>query len=86
MFGKNVVIGIPTPRRFPAKVLTKEKQRIWSAVSWPSSLPDVLQRGIQIAKAKTFLTAQAFHATPSMLPPILEPKISRIDEGSPSGL
>ena len=38
-----------------------------------------------MAKAKYFLTAQAFRATPSMLPPtpIPEPKIAPIDQGSP---
>ena len=36
-----------------------------------------------MAKAKTFPSAQAFRATPSMLPPILAPKIDPIDQGSP---
>ncbi|CAH1446997.1 unnamed protein product [Lactuca virosa] len=79
----NAVIGIPAPKKFPAKVLSEEEQRIWSAVSWPSTLPDVFQRSVQMAKAETKLTVDAFRATPSMLPPIPAPKIAPIDEGSP---
>lgn len=64
--------------------MTVEEQRIWSAVSWPSSLPDVLQRIIKMAKAKTFLTVQAFRATPSMLPQTFSPpRIDTIDLGTP---
>ena len=56
----NGVIGLEAPRMLFPKVMTEEEKRIWSTVFWPSSLPDVLQRGIKMAKEKTFLTAQAF--------------------------
>lgn len=56
----NAIIGIPTPRKFPTKVLSEEEQRIWSAVSCPSSLADVLQRNYEVAKAKTKVTMDAF--------------------------
>ena len=35
-----------------------------------------------MAKAKTLLTVQAFQATPSVQPPIPDPKIAPIDQGS----
>lgn len=63
--------------------MTEEEQRIWSAVSWPSTLPDVLRRSIKMAKAKTKLTVDTIRATSSMLPPIPAPRITPIDEGSP---
>ena len=50
-------MAIGAPRKIFPKQMTEEEKRIWPAVSWPSSLPYVLQRGIQIAKAKSFLTS-----------------------------
>ena len=60
--------------------MTAEQNKIWFASSWPSSLPDAFWMGIQMAKAKSFLTAQAFRSMPSMQPPIPEPKIAPIDQ------
>ena len=70
------VLGLEVLKKLLLKALTEEEKRIWSATSWPSFLPDVLQRAIQMAKSKSFLAAQAFWATPFMLPPFSAPKIA----------
>ena len=79
----NADIEIPAPKKFIAKVRMEEDERIWSTVSWPSTLSNVLQRSIQTAKAKIKLMVDAFRATPSMLLPIPTLKIASIDEVSP---
>lgn len=56
----NAVIGIQALRKFPAKILSEEEQMIWSAVSWPSCLADVLKLSREMAKAKNELTIEAF--------------------------
>lgn len=56
---------------------------MWSVLSWPSTLPGVLRRSIEMAKAKTKLTVDAFRANASMLPPIPAARIAPLDEGSP---
>ena len=59
----NVVLGIQAPQKFPAKVLSEEEKRIWSAVTWPSSLAEVLHQRREMAKVKTKLTIDAFRTT-----------------------
>lgn len=49
----NVVIGIQAPRKLPTKVLSEKERRIWSAVTWPSSMVAVLRRSRELARVKT---------------------------------
>ena len=53
VYVKNGVVGLQAPRKFLTKAMMEKEQRLWSAVSWPSTLADVLQRTIEEAKAKT---------------------------------
>lgn len=76
------MVGTQAPRKYLAKVLSEEVRRIWSIVTWPSSLTDVIQRSCEMAKVKKKLTINAFHSTQSILPPIPSPRIGPIDEGS----
>ena len=62
----NGVLGVEAPKKIFPKVLSEKEKRIWSAISWPTSLTDAFQKVVQMAKAKSLLTAQAFRATPSM--------------------
>lgn len=82
VYVKKGVLGLQNRRKYPTKVLTEEEKRIWSAVSWPSTLDDVLHRSIEMAMVKIKLTVDAFWATPSMIPLIPSPKIAPTDVGS----
>ena len=55
-----VVLGLQAPKMTIPKVITEEQKRISSAVSWPSSLPEVFEQTVKMAKAKSFLTTQPF--------------------------
>lgn len=79
----NVVVGIQAPRKFPAKTLSEEERRIWSTITWASSLGDVLERSRELERVKTKLTIDAFLATQSMMHVIPSPRVVPIDEGSP---
>lgn len=81
---KNVVVGLQASREYPVKVLSEKEKRIWSVVSWPSSMEDVLQRSCEMEKINTKLIVYAFRAAQSMLPLILTLRIVLIDEGSPT--
>lgn len=80
----NAIVRLQAPQKYPTKVLPEEERRIWSAITWPSSLVDVLQRSHEMDKIKTKLTVDGFIATQSMLPPIPSPRIVPLDEGSPA--
>lgn len=60
MFVTNGVLGLQALRKFPAMVFMEEEQQIWSAISWPSTLAEVLNKSIEMDKAERELIVVAF--------------------------